>query len=413
MSRSKLRGTAVACGLLAIPLALAAADPTSVPFDPPRDQDWELPHPDLYAIDARGAHVWAVGAWGTVQRSSDRGTTWSRGTTPTSEPLYAVSFADESAGFAAGGRGTILRTRDGGATWEAQRAQILDEFGAEVPLDTTLFGVAALSAERAWAVGDYGVVLRTRDGKTWEQVHFDASVYADSNVLDRIFNVVRFPTAERGLIAGEFGTILLTRDGGETWSGARELVDTPEDLYLFDLSATPDGSAAAVGLAGSVLLSDGNPAPELDGSAGADPGGSDPPAGAPARWIPAPVATSAGLFGVAWRGDRGVVVGDRGVLFVTDGPGKGWREPRRPRLFNWLTAVAFATDQLAYVVGEQGLILRSEDGGESWVHIAGREPPTREGVATPHPGRSTEPGVDGMEEPPQAEPADAAAGAGP
>jgi photosystem II stability/assembly factor-like uncharacterized protein len=286
-----------------------------------------------------------VGYWGTILRSTDSGRNWTQSDTPTAKTLFDISFGDDKSGWAVGAEGTILRSTDGGATWTAQAVTFVDEMGESRPLDTNLFSVAATSPTSAWAVGDLGVAVRTRDGETWERVAFDNTTYADDNVPERLLNAVTFTSPTDGWIAGEFATLLRTSDGGETWVGQRTINGAPNDLYLFNLSAAPNGPAAAVGLAGSVLVS-------------SDAG---------AAWDLRAVDTTAGLFGIAWNDGHGVAAGDRGVLFVSTDGGLSWKEAKRPKLFNWLADVAFASPTEAIVVGERGIVLRSEDGGESWV----------------------------------------------
>lgn len=312
-------------------------------LDPARLETWKLPKASLFAVSAHGESVWAVGYWGTILRSTDSGRTWSQPDTPTAETLFSVSFADDKNGFAVGANGTLLKSTDGGATWTKQPVSVPDEMGGTHPLDVNLFGVAAISPTDAFAVGDLGTVLRTHDGASWEKVPFDATTYADENVPDRILNAVVFTSATDGWIGGEFATLLRTHDGGNTWTGAKEISGAPADLYLFDVSGG-DGAAAAVGLAGSVLISN------ADGS----------------QWSSHSVDTTAGLFAVAWRGQSGITAGDRGVLFVTSDGGATWREPTRPKLFNWIASAAFVGQSSAVAVGEGGLILRSDDGGATW-----------------------------------------------
>src|SRR5258705_372461 len=95
--------------------------------------------------------------------SADAGKTWSQPDTPTAETLYAISFADAQNGWAVGASGTIVRSTDGGATWAKQPVQLPDDMGGTRPLDVNLFGVAATGATEAWAVGDLGAVLHTKD----------------------------------------------------------------------------------------------------------------------------------------------------------------------------------------------------------------------------------------------------------
>ncbi|MFI5316301.1 MAG: WD40/YVTN/BNR-like repeat-containing protein [Myxococcota bacterium] len=312
-------------------------------LDPARLETWKLPKASLFAVASRGENVWACGYWGTLLRSGDGGRTWTQPDTPTAETLFAISFADDKNGFAVGASGTILHSTDGGATWAKQAVQVPDEMGGTHALDVNLFGVAVLSATEAFAVGDLGTALHTRDGSTWEKLPFDATTYADENVPERILNAVVFTSPTEGFIGGEFATLLRTHDGGATWIGSRQISGAPPDLYLFNVSAG-GGSAAAVGLAGGVLVAN------ADGS----------------EWTSHSVDTSAGLFAIAWQGQRGIAAGDRGVLFVTADGGATWKEPQRPKLFNWIAGATFLSEREAVVVGEGGLILRSDDGGASW-----------------------------------------------
>jgi photosystem II stability/assembly factor-like uncharacterized protein len=357
--------------LAAVFALLGASAPVRAELDPARLESWKLPEASLYAVTARGQNAWAAGYWGTILRSSDGGRNWSQPETPTAKTLFGISFADDTSGWAVGAGGTILRSTDGGASWTAQTVQLVDEMGDSRPLDTNLFSVAATSATSAWAVGDLGVVVRTRDGQTWERVAIDAASYADDNVPERLLNSVSFTSPTEGWIAGEFATLLRTADGGETWVGQRQINGAPNDLYLFNLSATAGGPAAAVGLAGSVLVS--------------SEGGS--------IWDLRAVDTTAGLFGIAWNGDHGVAAGDRGVIYVSTDGGRTWTDAKRPKLFNWLAGAAFASATEAIVVGERGVVLRSEDGGASW-------------TAAVTPSTVVEPPISGLGGKPDSTPAD-------
>lgn len=326
--------------LVVCSLALGA----SGALDPARLETWKLPNASLFAVASSGQNVWACGYWGTILRSTDAGRTWSQPDTPTAETLYSISFADAQNGWAVGASGVIVRSTDGGATWAKQAVALPDDMGGSRPLDVNLFGVAATGATEAWAVGDLGAILHTRDGSSWEKVSLVEANFGDDNVLDRILNAVVFTSPSDGWIAGEFATLLRTHDGGATWVGQRTVSGAPPDLYLFALSAAQGDGAAAVGLAGSVLASN------ADGS----------------EWTSRSVDTNAGLFAIAWRGQHGVAAGDRGVLFRTEDGGQTWSEPKRPKLFNWLTSAAFVGENDVIVVGEGGLILRSEDGGATF-----------------------------------------------
>jgi photosystem II stability/assembly factor-like uncharacterized protein len=350
---------------------LALAGPVAASdLDPSDSGSWLLPQPDLYGVDARGSSAWAVGYWGAVFRTDDGGETWEQVATPGDRALYAVSFADERHGWAVGEAGALLRTEDGGRSWTSIDLELLDPLdGRPLSKLPSLFGVAAVSPTEVWIVGDFGTVLHSRDGRRFEPVAISPQSFADDNIPERILNAVRFTDREHGWIAGEFGTLLRTSDGGQTWTGERTLQGAIDDAYLFDLAANGDGWAIAGGVGGVALES--------------DDGGSS--------WGALPVATSASIFGAAVRDSRGILAGDRGVLLVSADRGATWREPTRPRSFNWLRGVAFGGDGLAYAVGEEGLVLRSRDGGEIWEWRRGRRPAPKSGVSVPDPAARAKP----------------------
>ena len=78
------------------------------------------------------------------------------------------------------------------------------------------------------------------------------------------------------------------------------------------------------------------------------------------------------LLGIAAAGDRLVVVGERGLVAVSDDHAKHWRQVATP-LGVSLTAVTFSTPTSGWAVGHRGAILGSVDGGEHWsLQLEGR-----------------------------------------
>ncbi len=407
-------------GLLGVLFGLASAAVASSEFVPAKTDTWSIPEPDLFAVDVNGDLAWAVGYWGAALRSEDGGRTWAYSDTPTDASLYDVDFADQQHGWAVGAEGALLRTTDGGKTWQAAEATQLDSFdGSERPLTANLFGVAAVSPTEAWAVGDFGVVIHTRDGSRWSPVAIPETAYGDDEIPDRIFNSVVFADRDHGWIGGEFGTTLRTSDGGETWVGQREIRGAIPDIYLFDLApdGLPDTSAGPPPEASAEDPGTDSPgdvaAPSPDEAATAPaeamPGTpASPSQPAPSGWALASavggvalassdggvswealdVPTTAGLFGAAVSGERGILVGDRGVLLVTSDGGRTWRVPERPRSFNWLRGAAFDGNGNALAVGESGMILHSSDAGETWERAMGHEPPPTSAVSVPEPPRT-------------------------
>lgn len=193
-----------------------------------------------------GARIVAVGDRGVVLLSDDQGKSWRQARdVPTDATLNAVSFADERNGWAVGHWGVILRTGDGGETWSRQRLDTSE--------DRPLYSVHFLNAEHGVAVGLWSLLLRTRDGgTTWEDVALSpppGDTRADRNLM-RIF-------ANHGedlFIVGERGTVLHSSDRGLNWSYAA----TGYRGSFWSGTALADGTLLIGGLRGNLYRSTDN-----------------------------------------------------------------------------------------------------------------------------------------------------------
>ena len=76
-------------------------------------------------------------------------------------------------------------------------------------------------------------------------------------------------------------------------------------------------------------------------------------------------ATHAILLDIAQAGDRLVAVGEHGIILLSDNFGKTWRQVPVP-ISVTLTAVQFASPKVGWAVGHAGIVLSTNDGGETW-----------------------------------------------
>jgi photosystem II stability/assembly factor-like uncharacterized protein len=94
------------------------------------------------------------------------------------------------------------------------------------------------------------------------------------------------------------------------------------------------------------------------------------PVGVDAALSPRPVETArperALLLGVSRAGDRLVAVGEQGLVVLSDDHGRNWRNARRVPVAATLTQVRFASAQIGWAVGHLGVVLATTDGGETW-----------------------------------------------
>jgi photosystem II stability/assembly factor-like uncharacterized protein len=90
------------------------------------------------------------------------------------------------------------------------------------------------------------------------------------------------------------------------------------------------------------------------------------PSQRPALMLPKP--QTAAMLGVEAVGPRFVVVGERGVILLSDDHGSTWRQANVPVSVT-LTAVRFVDAQHGFVSGHGGVVLASSDGGEHWNRV--------------------------------------------
>lgn len=85
----------------------------------------------------------------------------------------------------------------------------------------------------------------------------------------------------------------------------------------------------------------------------------------------APLATKSLLLDATKAGPRIVVVGEHGHILTSDDLGQTWRQAKVPTRAN-LTGVYFTDEKHGWAVGHDEVILRTEDGGDTWtlVHSA-------------------------------------------
>lgn len=71
------------------------------------------------------------------------------------------------------------------------------------------------------------------------------------------------------------------------------------------------------------------------------------------------------LLGMTKVAERIVAVGERGVVIYSDDQGNSWRQSIVPVSVS-LTDVAFSSAKIGWAIGHGGVVLKTEDSGESW-----------------------------------------------
>ena len=275
----------------------------------------------------------AVGEGGTIIRSIDGGVSWQRVAVATEAVLRTVVFVSREIVIAAGEHGVILQSRDGGATWEARASGTSAAMRAASFLDDKT-GVVVGGDDRRWRAAE--VILRTTDGgATWSKI--------DAPERIRLYGVTAIVPNGGGFIAvGDTGLVLRSKDAGRTWS--REKTSTPP-AWLSSV-ASPDGtSLTAVGASGIVMTS---------GDGGV-------------KWTSQRLGPTLNAFTlVAASATTFVVPHAQGMLRSVDG-GMTFARPKLPEKTRGLIGAAFADSLHGIAVGIAGQMLRTEDGGATWL----------------------------------------------
>jgi photosystem II stability/assembly factor-like uncharacterized protein len=219
-----------------------------------------------------------------------------------------------------------LATEDGGRTWSQQ------ESGTE----KQLFDIEFVDPSNGLAVGHFGTVLRTRDGGNhWEDI---------SRKEDASLNALDLVDGSTGWVVGEFGTILRTDDFGNAWS---KQLNPVEDASLFGVDFANKSVGYATGIDGIILKT--------------EDGGN--------TWIREESDAADTIWSVYATGDHAWAVGLRGTALHTNASQANWKRIKDlEEIWGWLRAVHFAGPKAGWVVGEEGMIFRTDD-GRRWTKI--------------------------------------------
>ena len=176
----------------------------------------------------------AVGNYGKIIISNDKGKTWKSQTAPTVSHLQDITSWDENNSVAVGNNGVTLRTTDGGKNWvevESPKSETANK----------LLRVHSYPDGEGWAVGEMGMILQSLDyGETWNQMREEEDVFM--NDIVRVNDTTLF-------IAGEFGLIFKSADNGQTWKDTQ--TNSPNSFTAVAFRSPQEG--VVVGLGGSIV----------------------------------------------------------------------------------------------------------------------------------------------------------------
>jgi photosystem II stability/assembly factor-like uncharacterized protein len=258
--------------------------------------------------------------------SSDGGLTWNQQYNPTHNELWSVFTSDQQNVWAVGEYGTILHTSDAGNTWKYQA-----EGSGNI-----LFGIDAPDTLNVWTTGDWGrVVLHSNDGGfTW--VHQDVG-----DGYGYLYDV-SFADELHGAVVGGSGLIYTTTNGGQTWT-----LRDAGNFSWYGVEFTDSLTGWVVSVSSGVIKNTSD-------------GGN--------TWTYQYASSGEYFMDVMFLNDTlgwgcGFTFSNSFVVRTTDG--QTWNPYTLPtsRILN---SVDFVSPYLGFVVGDNGEIYRTQDGGVTW-----------------------------------------------
>lgn len=207
-----------------------------------------------------------------------------------------------------------------------------------------LFDVKFLSDTKVIAIGQKGKIIKSLDGgATWENV---------STTTNYDLTKLSFPTNDIGYAIGR-GTLLKTEDGGDNWfelSIPESFFDYPTNVFFVDAN-----NGFAFGPSTGDIFKTTN-------------GG--------LNWTKYAVAFSNDIQeGYFLNDQRGFVTADDRLLETLDG-GATWQEVNLDSgalgidAFTNFVGLKFVDDNLGFLLGDEGQVIRTQDSGATWELIS-------------------------------------------
>lgn len=303
---------------------------------------------------------------GLILHTTDGGTSWERRVMNSVGRLWQIQCINESTAVAVGLPGAVLRTTNRGQSWMTQST------GESVDL----FGLAFTDVNHGVVVGTEVITRTTNGGASWIRTPFSFPRSVD-------FQSVSFADAKHGIAVGSLGNIYATSDQGITWG-----VQPIESQYdLRGVSYLGGRGGVIVGGTGIILQPVTGKVSWLDERYFAnvlfhDIFFSTPTNGVAVgeyfglgryfrttnggfNWTAATIA-NASLQGVFFPNAlQGTVVGLNGTISQTTNGGVSWIPVVSGTSHN-LLGVAYFNDSIGVAVGDSGFIFRTTDSGNSW-----------------------------------------------
>jgi photosystem II stability/assembly factor-like uncharacterized protein len=304
----------------------------------------------IWFVDA--SEGWVVGAGGTILHSGDGGVTWVPQTSGTTQKLSVVQFVDAARGWVVGDGGIVLRTTDGGVTWTPS---FPGTAGA-------LLSLSFVDAKRGWVAGlDPSIFETTDGGKSWAAL--------PTGGLNNL--AVRFADHSNGWVLStvpsdlgfDVNAILHTTDGGLTWTEQLQ-GQHPNDRFLaIDLTGAKTAWAARAG--GMQHLNNGIWTTADGGATWIEQNYTKSPNSPPGVGDPGIDALDFVSATQGWGVGGDAASGASGVIIHTEDGGQSWTTQYSPEISPGFAGVHFLDAKRGWALRADGLLLQTTTAGNA------------------------------------------------
>ena len=329
---------------------------------------------------------WVIGWHGTILYTEDGGNNWVLQESGTTRALNSIFFIDEKNGWIAAAKGMLLHTDNGGKTWAILRVG---------PENSMLYRVHFVSPKEGVAAGNdfskgkmEGILFKTTDGgKTWEQIPSSFKTVQDIFFMDM----------KTGYLLADY-KVFMTEDGGKTWEGSQVLIEKKSPEMMLSQASLMDtkgriwfadrrqGWASVSYSLGTQIYhtDDGGKTWKFRFSGGIR-SYNPPPIGPGGRGgvsiAPSISGSAYDLPSLFFAGDKKGCIAGSDVLCTEDG-GLTWEKRSDDKQIesfllyvmhyggggntSGITAGTFVSSTTAWIVGNKGLIMKTNDNGKNW-----------------------------------------------
>jgi len=299
---------------------------------------WKWAHPapqgntllKLTLVTANTA--WASGEQGSLIKTSNGGITWSSQFTGVTSDLRNIAFTDSLHGYIGSGQDFIC-TVNGGQRWGLRYRFPAESISALHFIDTDT-GYLAVETNTT------PLLYKTYDGgNSWAVIQ---------SGLPGTIREIKFTNSGTGFITGDAGTVMRTVDYGTTWTSIP--LNTSDDIFNIVIT----NSQTVYCISSNEVFKSSNQG--LTFNSIGNPGAA---AGAP--------ISSIDFF----NSRDGIVACESGHLYSTADGGATWNHFTGNSWFN-ANCIKAASSTTFYAIGTAGSILKTINGGSSWIDLTTR-----------------------------------------